>query len=242
MVSGLCDKWLGRLSHASQILLCVFSAWALYYTVIPLYKIATLEEKIAQRELELKSKNLELKNAKAAIEEASVELYVIKRDDYLRKMVMGDLLECTEPQLFRMVSRGEEFDPYKVVVDRVYSRCINESFDRAKAQKYLSEEDYRHLSDLIDDLKSKLIDMRESVIRDMDTLEARARKDRTLLAPKGPSLQGLDDIYSSLGLKLMSDEDDFDEAVRRTIFKMVMDYSGTVHSEILKLRSINWPD
>ncbi|MDH1535669.1 hypothetical protein N5E99_07875 [Pseudomonas chengduensis] len=130
MVSELCDKWLGRMSHASQVLLCVFSAWALYYTVIPLYKIATLEEKIAQRESELEVKNLELNNARVAIEEAKVELYVIRRDDYLRKMVVGDLLECTEPQLFRMVSEGEEFDPYKIVVERFYSRCINESLNR----------------------------------------------------------------------------------------------------------------
>ncbi|MGZ7226997.1 hypothetical protein ACXWO0_11065, partial [Streptococcus pyogenes] len=78
---------------------------------------------------------------------------VIRRDDYLRKMIVGDLLECTEPQLFRMVSEGEEFDPYKIVVERVYSRCINESFDRNKAQNNLREEDYRYLSGVIDDLK-----------------------------------------------------------------------------------------
>lgn len=241
MVSELCDKWLGRMSHASQVLLCVFSAWALYYTVIPLYKIATLEEKIAQRESELEVKNLELNNARVAIEEAKVELYVIRRDDYLRKMIVGDLLECTEPQLFRMVSEGEEFDPYKIVVERVYSRCINESFDRNKAQNNLREEDYRYLSGVIDDLKSTLIDMRETMISDMDTLETRARKDKAVLEPKGPSLQRLDDLHSSLGLKFMSEEQEFEDAIRRTIFTMVMDYSGRVHSEILKLRSIKWP-
>ncbi|WAC43356.1 hypothetical protein OU997_13835 [Pseudomonas sp. SL4(2022)] len=238
MTKALWDAWLGRLSHISQILLCVFSAWALYYTVIPLYKIATLEETIAQREIELKSKNLELTTAKTAIEAANVELYVIKRNDYLRNMVSGDLLECTEPQLFAL----EKFDPYSVVIDRVYSRCINESFNRTKAQKHLQEKDYKYLSRSIDDLKSKLIDMREDMIRDMDTLATRARKDKTILEPKGPSLQKVDELYRSLGGTLLTEEEEFDQAVSRTMFKMVMDYSGTVHSEILKLRSINWAD
>lgn len=71
------DRYLQRFSHVSQILLCLFTGWALFYTVIPLYQKALLDETIARKEVELREataaiakKEVELKEVSAAFEKA----------------------------------------------------------------------------------------------------------------------------------------------------------------------------
>jgi hypothetical protein len=46
------DAWLQRLSHLAQIGLVILTLLALFYTVLPLYKTALLEESISRKELE----------------------------------------------------------------------------------------------------------------------------------------------------------------------------------------------
>lgn len=47
------DIYLGRLSHFVQLGLFIITLWTLYYTVVPLYKSAQMEESLAKKELEL---------------------------------------------------------------------------------------------------------------------------------------------------------------------------------------------
>ena len=54
------DIWLQRLSHFSQFALFLVTLWALYFTVVPLYEKALLEEAIARREIELRELNAEI--------------------------------------------------------------------------------------------------------------------------------------------------------------------------------------
>ena len=56
-VHGAWDVWLLRLSHFAQFGLFLFTVGSLYFTVIPLYQKAVLEEAIAKREVELKHLN-----------------------------------------------------------------------------------------------------------------------------------------------------------------------------------------
>ncbi|WP_439536099.1 hypothetical protein [Methyloversatilis sp.] len=51
------DVWLPRLSHFAQFCLVLITVGSLYFTVIPLYQKAVLEEGIAKREVELKLLN-----------------------------------------------------------------------------------------------------------------------------------------------------------------------------------------
>ena len=51
---SLWDKWLPRLSHFSQFGLFIFTVGTIYFTVIPLYQKALLEEAIAKKEIELR--------------------------------------------------------------------------------------------------------------------------------------------------------------------------------------------
>src|ERR1700674_3669279 len=54
------DAWLLRLSFIAQIGLCVIAAYGLFYTVIPLYQKAMIDEQIAQKTLELEKARVDL--------------------------------------------------------------------------------------------------------------------------------------------------------------------------------------
>jgi hypothetical protein len=57
------DVWLQRLSHLSQFGLFLFTVRTIFFTVIPLYQKALLDEAIAKKEVELKEANTELEKA-----------------------------------------------------------------------------------------------------------------------------------------------------------------------------------
>jgi len=70
------DVWLQRLSHLSQFGLLLFTVGAIYFTVIPLYQKALLDEAIAKKEGELKDANAALENAYARVRAAVIKDYV----------------------------------------------------------------------------------------------------------------------------------------------------------------------
>lgn len=70
------DVWLLRLSHFSQFGLFLFTVGAIYFTVIPLYQKALLDEAIAKKEVELKDANAALERAYARIRTEVVKDYV----------------------------------------------------------------------------------------------------------------------------------------------------------------------
>lgn len=59
------DIWLQRLSHISQLGLFIFTVGAIYFTVIPLYQNALLDEQIARKEIELRELQSALNSAYA---------------------------------------------------------------------------------------------------------------------------------------------------------------------------------
>ncbi len=78
------DKWLPRVSHGAQFFLSIVTAASLFYTVVPLYQKAILEESLAKREVELK-----------AVEKTLDAQYVQVRDFFVRGFVMFSGPECT---------------------------------------------------------------------------------------------------------------------------------------------------
>jgi len=64
------DVWLPRMSHFSQFGLFALTIAALYYTVIPLYQKAVLDEAIAKKELKLAANEKELVESKNRIDQS----------------------------------------------------------------------------------------------------------------------------------------------------------------------------
>ena len=70
------DVWLQRLSHLSQFGIFVFTVWAIFFTVVPLYQKALLDEAIAKKEVELKEANTALERAYGRIKFTVVKDFV----------------------------------------------------------------------------------------------------------------------------------------------------------------------
>jgi hypothetical protein len=70
------DKWLQRLSHLSQFGLFLFTIGTIYFTVIPLYQKAVLDEQIARREIELKQTTALLETAYGKLHTVAVRDFV----------------------------------------------------------------------------------------------------------------------------------------------------------------------
>jgi hypothetical protein len=72
------DVWLPRLSHFAQFGLFVLAIGGFYYTVLPLYQKAVLEEAIAKKEVELATATKALDHSYARIREYAVrEFYIV---------------------------------------------------------------------------------------------------------------------------------------------------------------------
>ena len=89
------DIWLSRGSNIAQVGLFALTLAALYYTVIPLYKTAALEEQIAQREAQLKTVENRLAATESAVTEAKESLYREKRGEALRRFILTVGPKCS---------------------------------------------------------------------------------------------------------------------------------------------------
>ncbi|MDP9770460.1 hypothetical protein FJP64_07675 [Kosakonia cowanii] len=78
------DLWLVRISYIAQVGLFFLTTFTIYYTVIPIYQNASLQEAIAKKEVEYK----ELKNREA-------ELYANLRVEYLKKISVSLIYDCS---------------------------------------------------------------------------------------------------------------------------------------------------
>lgn len=239
------DKWLGRLSHAAQILLCCFTAWALFYTVIPLYKVALLEESIARRELELYEKNEELASAKNLFRQLSDEIYKKERGEVVESVIHQGVRECTNfSYLMSEATASLEGKRryYNALQDTNYSVCLLAVLDGSSASGVLTNVDFSYLKDYLKGVAVKLNGMRDQSIREMATIEARAEKDPSVLAPKGEFEKGLDEAFEELGIKNLTEIDELASAVSRTEFQIFMTHSEEARNKIYLLRSLSWPD
>ena len=76
--SSLMDKWLGRIANASQAGLLMLAAFGYFYTVIPVYQKALLDEEIAKKTLELQEKESELAQKSAELASLTTEVANIR--------------------------------------------------------------------------------------------------------------------------------------------------------------------
>ncbi len=238
------DKWLGRVSHAAQILLCCFTAWALFYTVIPLYKVALLEESIARRELELNEKNEELASAKDLLSQLSGEIYQKERGEIIESLIHKGVRGCTNFSYFMNEGRASlegERHFYHLLQDTNYSVCLLGGLDHSGAGSILSNVDFSYLNNYLKGVAAELNSMRDRSIREMETIEARAKEDPTILAPKGEFETRLDEAFEELGIMNISEIDELAKAVRRTEFQIFIRHSEEARNKINLLRTLSWP-
>lgn len=68
------DLWFARLAHISQVLLLGLGVFGYFYTVLPVYEKALLDEEIAEKTLALKKASTELMSKQSAVTELTAEI------------------------------------------------------------------------------------------------------------------------------------------------------------------------
>ncbi|VVM58405.1 hypothetical protein PS662_01178 [Pseudomonas fluorescens] len=237
------DVWLSRLSHLSQFGLLALTIGAFYFTVIPLYKTAALEESIARREAELSAMNSKLIAATASLEKVKLEIYERNRTDLIKGIISiapycSGLITRPDPT---NTSEGKELGYHLLKVDA--AQCMRDEFKQRKAEAILTADDYSQLKDKIEIIAVNLSQIQKKALFDINSVPELAANDPTTLTPPGhyaEEAEQLDRLIENLAPGLIDKNAKLQAAIDRTRSKISIDYNESVSKEILKLRTINW--
>lgn len=131
------DKWLPRLGHFAQFGLLIVTVFTLFYTVIPLYQKAALEESIARKEMELRQ-------AENAVEDA----YTQVRSYAVRSYTFHVSTQCTSVDLPPGILFGTDdpnfYDARMLETD--VQGCLKEQVKTSKDLKQLRASDFERLA------------------------------------------------------------------------------------------------
>lgn len=149
------DVWLQRLSHLSQFGIFLFTVWAIFFTVVPLYQKELLEEAIAKREVELKEANTALERAYGRI----------------KFTVVKDFVFMAGARCSGLLYRPGEYIPEKPPVADLFEMDVPACLTRA-AEKYiplkeLRAEDRRLFDQSLLALNKQLGDIRQRARQNM---------------------------------------------------------------------------
>jgi hypothetical protein len=165
------DVWLSRFTAFAQIGLFALTAWGLYFTVIPLYQNALLNEAIARKELELKE-----------VSAKEEELYAEVRKRIVSQLLLRIGTECTgllEPSSFGKKILPEI--PKSLSID--VSECIQSSVSQSRYLGDLREVDRNGVEASIGVLGKEVQTLQLKARADYESFERRVAADYSLLLP-----------------------------------------------------------
>ena len=146
------DVWISRLASISQSVLVVLTAAGFYFTVLPLYQKAALEEAIAKKESELKELT-------AALDKA----YSRTRFSALKNFVFSAGVECSGLMLparnQHLIGKIDPPDrkPYaQETLEIDPKKCLLSRFERSKALNEIRAQDRTVLGEAVAKITQEL--------------------------------------------------------------------------------------
>lgn len=243
------DIWLSRGSHIAQVGLFILTIAALFYTVIPLYKTAALEEQIARREAELKAVETKLGSIESALTEANGRAYQRARADVLWNLAYRAGPKCSglfDP-LHRQIPADDELLelPDPPLLELNVAQCLKEVLAQTTLDN-LKETDRRFLTTAVADLGRRLEMQRAEAHIAIGHLESKPIDELEALAPKGPFLLRHEAWQESVRRRFpqllpRNPERERKATLRRAQEKVATDFEEQVRIETRKLREIIWP-
>ena len=189
------DSWLSRGASVSQIVGIGLALAGLFYTVIPLYQKAAVDEQLARREAELKV-------VEAALVEVRAETYRLRRDNYMRAATRAAADECSDVlRSFIPIPQGlkESDREYRRKLDVDVVDCINRYLARANAVKELNPSDVATWRAWATPIAVELDERRQTARETIAALPKKALTDPSLLEPEGDLVRGVDELLSRYG-------------------------------------------
>lgn len=155
------DIWISRLASLSQFGLFVLTIGGLYFTVLPLYQKALLDEAIARKEVELR-------DVSAALEES----YRRVRDSAIKEFVFGVGASCSGLMLpLRNADLIGKHIPNRrphaqEILEIEPQTCLVEALPKYLGLRNLRPDDMRTLNDAVIRIAGELDERRSMLIAD----------------------------------------------------------------------------
>lgn len=230
------DVWLPRLSQLAQFGLFVITLGGLYFTVLPLYQKALLEEAIAKREVELATATAAIDRAYARIRSYAV------REFYIASVppCSGLLQPPADPVLLgdRPTKRLTRFE-FVYAID--VPKCLNDALTTTAALSELRPRDRQFFQKAIEALAVQLVETRRrSMSRDEAAAAATTEADVAALPASSPRVQHLqlvERIYGATAVEQKRRE----LAVQMARERIGMEYEEAIRSGIRNLSKLVWP-
>jgi len=240
------DLWLVRLSYLSQFGLFALTIAALYFTVIPLYKTAALEERIAKHEAELRDAEEHLAAAKKTLAEVKERSYVRERAELVNGFIRragpscSGLLRPLEPLLKLGEKRVE-----KPMLDIDVGECLLAELKEVKPDEKLRPADSRVLLARIEALSQNLEKERWAAKKKIEAVPISAAADKSTWAEKGYYQKEFEEFALKAKQVFPNanwDRIELENAIHQTQRAIANTFEEKVRVEVLNLRSsIVWP-
>lgn len=157
------DLWLVRFSYIAQIAILFLTAFAFFYTVIPLYQNAVLQESIAKKELEVKALSNNIRLLSDNLTHESVNLYVLQVGNicspslpFLLKPLLVPSLNVDE----RTNDKEKRISEYKDALNKDIYECLTTSARSSTVLSKISREDFNRILLVLDSIKPRLNKLR----------------------------------------------------------------------------------
>lgn len=193
------DIWLTRAAQAAQVGGIALALFGLYYTVIPLYQKAAVDEQLARA-------NTELVRVEKVLAAARLETYILRRERLMLGLSFSAPDVCAE---FREAIGQAQLSEDRVErrkkilqFDTNIAECLVTQVDSIRIRNILSDSDIELLTNNALRLGSELMDERYKLEKRIANLPALARVDSSVLKPHGESVRRIHELQNSWDLQL----------------------------------------
>lgn len=242
------DAWLARGSHIAQVGLFVLTLWTLFYTVIPLYKTAALEEQIARREAELKAAEQKLTKTEANLAQLNDKVYRRNRAEVLWNLYFRAGPSCSgllrEPEQF--ISLDAPPPPKRPLLAINVADCLADELAKTNAKSLLQKSDLDYLHAAVMRVSQSLEARRAQAQEELRQMEFKSTAELHAVAPVDPHVEQLKAWIAKVQradprLLKSNPQRDHAEAVRNAQEKIERDFEAQVRIEIGQLQALKWP-
>ncbi|WP_196207901.1 hypothetical protein [Citrobacter sp. Res13-Sevr-PEB04-36] len=218
------DLWLVRISYIAQVGLFFLTTFTIFYTVIPIYQNANLQESIAKKELEYEK-----------LKEKQRILYLNLRREYSRKYVIDAISQCSPTEiLMRQPSEDDIRKPHNVIMnefkkhlDKDLSGCFEKVFYENHYVKELNDNDQQ-------DILHKIKSLTPSITKLHEKYEANFKDNNSLLnagKESSTSLKKTEEFLISTGNYSDGNKKDFENSyVESGAYDLVVKYGFEINN------------
>lgn len=229
------DVWLPRTSHLSQFGLFAITIGSLYFTVLPLYQKALLEEAIARKEVELAASERSLQQSYARVRAFAVKEFIFSMGAKCSGLLISlpELRAPNEEPPLRL-PKAEQI----LKIDA--GACVTEEFKKAQSLKELRLADAQILTSQIEQISAGLKARQQAAWETYVSIPKRAKADPLILKPLGPFSEHMFALLSKSQPREWIEANRFSQAVEETQSAVARDYSANIREQIATLGSIEW--